>query len=139
MSMFSLKQAVEYLLEHKDDNLIFTPTLPTDALLADYEKRLGLCFHPDFRYFIKKVGYASCNGLSNLTLGEPRLDDLLEYSQYAKEIGVPHDWLPIMHDNGDYFCLKPDGTVVFWSHNGLVDEQWDSLADWIEDVWVDGN
>jgi len=137
--MPNIEQAAHRLLKYKEDDLVFSPKLPTDTLLNDYEKRLGLCFHPDFRYFIKKVGYASCNGLSNLTLGEPLLDDLLEYSQYAREIGVPYDWLPIMHDNGDYFCLKPDGTVVFWSHNGAVDEQWDNLAAWIEDVWIGGN
>jgi len=136
----ALKQAIARLLQQKDD-LPVTHVLPCDALLDEYEQRLEIGFHQDFRDFIKQVGYASCNGLENLTLSQEPLNDgdLLEYSRYAREIGVPKDWLPIMHDNGDYFCLKPDGTVVFWSHNGTTDEQWNNLAAWIENVWLDGN
>ncbi len=54
----------------------------------------------------------------------------------ARNIGVPNELIPICEDNGDFFCIKPDGSVQLWSHNGKSNEKWDSLYDWVKDVWL---
>jgi len=135
-----LQRAIARLAQLKDD-LPVAFDIPSDELVNHYESCLGLHFHQDFRYFIKNLGYASYNGLENLTIEQPAASygDLLKCNMQAREMGMPQNLLAFVEDNGDYFCLQADGSVVFWSHNGPVKEHWPNLADWMEDVWINGN
>lgn len=56
----------------------------------------------------------------------------------ARELGVPHDWLPICEDNGNYYCITPDGKIRYWDHNGATTEEWSNLAVWVKEVWAEG-
>ena len=51
---------------------------------------------------------------------------------------MPKELVPICHDNADFYCMAPDGRVIFWSHDmqGPNGEEWPSLAAWIEQVWM---
>ncbi|RML47676.1 hypothetical protein APX70_02631, partial [Pseudomonas syringae pv. maculicola] len=41
-------------------------------------------------------------------------------------------------DNGNYYCLLEDGSVIYWVHDGRSNETWPSLASWIKHAWIDG-
>ncbi len=112
--------------------------LPTEAEVANAEERLGVTFHPDYRYFL-------LHG-SDVTLGtiEPAVVtpdagylDLVEVATNAWESGVPDDLLPFCESNGDYYCMTDEGQVVFWSHDGSTEETWPDLAHWIRRVWIE--
>lgn len=53
----------------------------------------------------------------------------------------PNELVPICHDNADYYCMTPDGRMIFWSHDvqGPNGEEWPTLAAWIEAVWMHGS
>ncbi len=64
--------------------------------------------------------------------------ELLTTIQKARSAGLLDNWLPICEDNGDYYCIAPDGRVRFWSHDGPSDESWPDLATWVGEVWIQG-
>ena len=116
-------------------------SLPTDDLMDVYEREVGLTFPDDYRYFLTHASDCIYNGLNALRLTPERgaRDELAMAINTARSMGLPTSLLPICEDNGDYFCLDATGCVVFWDHNGGSDESWSNLADWIEDVWLNGN
>ncbi|UXM94390.1 SMI1/KNR4 family protein [Bartonella sp. HY329] len=139
MNKYNIETEIENINNLKDVNP-FTPPKPTDNLINIYENKLGFIFNDDYKQFIKLVGYSTYNGRDILDITGDAEDgrDLLAHINYAREIGIPYDWLPFSEDNGDYFCLLPNGKVKFVSHNGTSEEVWDNLASWIHEVWING-
>jgi hypothetical protein len=112
--------------------------LPTQADVEEAERRLGLEFPPDYRRYLLEASDVVVGTLEPavVTPGGGHLD-LVSIAETAwGRMGVPRDLLPICEDNGDYFCLNAEAEVVYWSHNGVVDERWADLASWIQDVWI---
>ncbi|GCE80714.1 SMI1/KNR4 family protein [Komagataeibacter oboediens] len=115
-------------------------TLPDDELIEKYEKMTGFLFSNDYKKILKTVSNAFVGTLSLLTLESGKKDvygELKTTCDEAHALGVPKAWLPICEDNGDYYCLTPNGTVRFWDQNGSSDETWPNLATWVQDVWLE--
>jgi hypothetical protein len=135
-------QNIETVIEKLKGLSIDTPIkakLPDDLLIDEYEKKLGLKFPVDYRKFLKEASHVFVGTLSPLTVSE-------NYNVYGEvyysfielnNLGF-RDLLPICEDNGDYYCLAEDASVVFISHDGYIDESWPDLATWIEKVWIEG-
>jgi len=112
--------------------------LPTEAEVNAAEQRLGVRFPRDYRYFLlhgSDVTYGTVEP-AVVTANAGHLD-LVEMAQAAWALGVPKESLPFCESNGDYYCLKPGGRVVYWSHDGATDENWPDLAHWIQSVWIE--
>ena len=114
--------------------------LPTATEVDNTEKSLGVRFHPDYRQLLLHGSDVVCGTIEPCTvLGDGNYTDLVEVASTAwKQMGLPRRLLPICEANGDYYCMNPDGAVEFWSHNGLTNEKWETLADWIMKVWIKG-
>lgn len=115
--------------------------LPDDALIARYEAATGFEFSEDYKKFLKSISNAFIGYLSPLTLNEEMggvYGELRSAIEQGRSAGLPHDWLPICEDNGDYYCIAPDGKIHFWDHNGPTTETWPDLATWANDVWLGG-
>ena len=112
--------------------------LPDDVLLASCEKELGVKFSDEHKRFLKQVSNVFYGTKDPLTVTASRVfrGELATALAKARMLGVPHDWLPICEDNGDYYCIIPSGEIRFWSLDGLSDESWPNLATWIEKVWI---
>jgi len=112
---------------------------PTDEEIAAAELRLGLAFHPDYRAFLRGGGDVADATLEPAVIlpGSGHLD-LFEIADTAWSLmGVPRHLLPFVEDNGDYYCVDPSGEVVYWSHNGITDEKWPTIAAWRQQVCVE--
>ena len=115
--------------------------LPDNALIKKYEHLSGFTFPEEYKNFLRTVSNAFVGFMSPFTLSADSLGntrDLLDGLNDAEKLGIPNDWLPICEDNGDYYCLTPDGSVRFWDHNGASDEKWPNLATWAKEVWLEG-
>jgi len=111
--------------------------LPSDQEIAHAESELGVVFHPDFRRYLREASDVVHGTREPVTLTSPEAHTHLQaVAHTAWEIGVPGDWIPICEDNVDYYCMRPDGRIAFWSHQGASDETWGSLVDWIEREWI---
>lgn len=124
-------------LRAKNEPVPVPPKLPDVALVERIERSSGLTFPPDLvRYFV-------CASDVTLATYEPAtLTDpdshtfFLTVLDNFRAIGGGADLVPFCEDNGDFFCIDASGRVIFWDHNGVSEEAWNSLADWIEQVWI---
>ncbi len=115
------------------------PRLPTEEEVAFAEQQIGIQFNSDYRRYLLEASDVIVPTLEPATVTVPpgRLD-LVENVKTAWTImGVPRDLLPICEDNADYYCMKENGEIVFWSHDGASNEKWKNLATWIKEVWID--
>ncbi|MBP0583481.1 SMI1/KNR4 family protein [Labrys sp. LIt4] len=112
--------------------------LPDDAVLDRYESEVGIKFSEDYRKFAKEAIDSIHNGMDALRItpdhSSPR--ELITALQNGRKIGLPNDWLPISEDNGNYYCITPNGKVRYWSHDGSANEEWDDIGSWIHEVWL---
>jgi hypothetical protein len=97
--------------------------LPSEEALAAVEQELGLQFQPDYRAFLLRASDV-CVGTLEPCVLPPGAGhcDIPKIAGDAWRVGVDRGYLPICEDNGDYRCLTPSGEVVYWSHNGAINE-----------------
>ncbi len=115
--------------------------LPSKNEVAEAENNLGVKFSEDYeRYLLEASDVIYGTIEPAVVTAHSGYLNLVEVADRAwNEMEVPRNLLPICEDNGDYYCLNEKGEVVFWSHDGTTDEKWNSLADWIKEVWIEGN
>lgn len=135
----TLEDIIEQI-NQADDPAKRKKSLPDDVLIEKYERETDFIFPSDYKMFLKSVSNAFIGFMSPFTLsaavsGGP--GDLIGGIRDARKSGVPGEWLPICEDNGDYYCLTPDGSVHFWDHNGSSNEVWPDLATWAKMVWLE--
>ena len=113
--------------------------LPTAKEVDDAERRLGIPFPADFRRYLLEASDVTCGTFEPVTITtlESHTDLFAVAEEAWEESGLPRDLIPLCADNGDFYCMNAAGGVVFWSHDGLSRDAWPSLADWIEDVWLE--
>lgn len=139
MPSAKMEHAVALVLAHSDDFAARAP-LPDDAVLDHVAHESGLPLPDDYRTLVQRAGNVSLTK----ELLQPRADregrlNLLSAIAEARASGVPAEWLPICRDNGDYYCLLPDGSVHLWSHGAMFQGQWSDLSDWVVDSFLNGN
>ncbi|CAI1728712.1 SMI1/KNR4 family protein [Serratia fonticola] len=128
---------IEDLIKLSGGKHIKTPP-PTDSLIESYQKDIGFLFSDEYKFFLKNAStifYGTKDPLI-ITQDKSSRSELSNAIFEGRRIGLPNDWLPICEDNGDYYCIIPDGTVRFWTSNGSSDEKWPNLGSWIRDVWM---
>ena len=62
---------------------------------------------------------------------------LNELNNARKYFELPTHLIPFVNDNDDYYCFdikssNQDFKVVYWSHNGSSNENWENFLDWME-------
>lgn len=139
MASVKIQEAVRLLKKH-DDGLVSPILPPDDDVILYVEGEIGLKLSADYRYLVQNAGHIS---LSKELLylradGEGR-SNIIPSIASARKSGVPTDWLPICRDNGDYYCLWPDGSVELWSHDQMFEGRWSDLSDWVVDSFINGN
>jgi len=126
-------------LRRRHEPVPFPVRLPTPAEVESAERQLGVSFHPDFRRYLFEASDVNYGVIEPVTITRAGSHtDLCKVVGAAWEmVGVPRDLLPICEFNADFYCMNSAGEVVYWSHNGWSPERWPSLADWIEQVWLE--
>jgi hypothetical protein len=140
VTMSKLINVIEQLKKLSNGEVINIP-LPDDNLLDNYEEEINFCFSKDYRELLKEadnIFYGTIELLS-VTKEKKYPSELSFVLNEAREQGLPNDWLPICEDNGSYYCLLPDDTVHYWTLDGYSNDSWKDLADWVEQVWINGN
>jgi hypothetical protein len=113
--------------------------LPTRDEVGNVERQLAMTLHPDYCQYLLEASDVVYGTKEPCTVTpDGGHTNLVEVAQVAwNQMGVPRDLIPICEDNGDYYCMRQTGDVVFWSHNGTSDEKWPDLATWIKKVWIE--
>ncbi len=134
-----IREAVR-LVETHDDRFVSPVPLPDDDVIRYVEDEIGLKLSADYRYLVQNAGnIVLSKELLYLRADREGRCNILPSVASARESGVPRDWLPICQDNGDYYCLLPDGSVQLWSHDQMFEGHWFDLSDWVLDCFINGN
>lgn len=112
--------------------------LPTEMEVRQAEQKLGVSFHSDIRRYLLEASDVVYGSLEPVTITSPGSHtDLISVTEAGREYWrLPPEYIPICEDNDDMFCVRPDGVVVFWPHDGTSDESWPNVAEWINEVWI---
>jgi hypothetical protein len=125
------------LLREKSEAVPVPLDLPEDDQLVRIEEELLLPIPREMRRFLLEVSDVVYGRLEPVTAADPNSHTYLpEVTAFAWSIGVPRHLMPLCEDDGDYYCVDPDGEVVLWRNGELTDETWQSVWDWAEDVWL---
>ncbi|MEL7546522.1 MAG: SMI1/KNR4 family protein [Pseudomonadota bacterium] len=110
------------------------------ATLSDIEsiqQKTARRFPSHLIHFLLETGDLSFGAIEPITVMDPTAHThFTEVLVNFRAINGPETLIPICEDNGNFYCIQRDGTVVFWDHNGPVDESWPDMANWITDVWI---
>lgn len=125
------------LLHEKSEAVPVPLDLPDQDQLVRIEEELLLPIPREMRQFLLEASDVIYGHLEPVTAADPNSHTYLpEVTAFAWSIGVPRYLMPLCEDNGDYYCVDPDGEVVLWQNGELTEETWQSVWDWVEDVWL---
>ena len=134
----TLEEAIQEL--RRRNEVVPTPTrLPLVSEVDAAEETIGRKFHTDFRKYLLEASDVCVGTLEPVTITLGDHTDLRSVVANAVSLGVPGNLMPICENNADFYCQDSTGAIQFWSHNGASDEEWPSLAAWIEEVWLGEN
>lgn len=126
------------LLRDNDQPVPVPLALPDEDDLVEIEEELLLPIPRDVRTYLLEASDVVYGSLEPVTVADPNSHTHLpEVAALAWSVGVPRYLLPICEDHGNYYCVDPEGEVVFWRDGDLTDETWDSIWQWVRDVWLE--
>ncbi|OLU21125.1 MULTISPECIES: SMI1/KNR4 family protein [Pseudomonas] len=114
--------------------------LPEEELLVEIEEQILINLPFELREFLLKVSDVVYGRLEPVTVTDPQSHTYLpEVASVAWSLGVPRELVPICEDQGNYYCVEQDGTVLLWDgeEEDLTDESWDSVWHWVREVWLE--
>ena len=114
--------------------------LPDEELLVEIEEQILINLPFELREFLLKVSDVVYGRLEPVTVTDPQSHTYLpEVASVAWSLGVPRELVPICEDQGNYYCVEQDGTVLLWDgeEEDLTDESWDSVWHWVREVWLE--
>lgn len=124
-------------LKEKSLGVLTELPLASDAEINKVELILGVRLSDDHKFFLKNAANVFYDQQDIVYVGSTNFyGDLQSVIEEARALGLPTDWLPIIVENGNYCCVCRNGMVRYFSLNGKTRESWESIADWVDRVWV---
>lgn len=115
--------------------------LPEEDDLLEVEETLLLPIHPSLRTYLLEASDTVFGSLEPVTVADPQSHTYLaDVTAQAWDEGMPREYMVVCEVGEGFYCINhEDGEVQFWSRllgDFDTEQQWDSLWDWIEDVWL---
>jgi len=124
------------LLRERNEPVPVPLELPDEDLLVEIEEQVLISLPDDLRAFLLTVSDVVCGHHEPVTAADPHSHTFLpEMAAVAWSMGLPRRYLPICEQDGAYYCISQDGTVLFWDES-ISDETWDSIWEWARDIWL---
>ncbi|MBU2885652.1 SMI1/KNR4 family protein [Gilvimarinus agarilyticus] len=112
--------------------------LPEEETLVTVEEEILLPIPREMRQFLLHASDVVYGSIEPVTAADPYSHTYLpEVAAQAWANGVPRHLVPLCEANGHYYCVEPEGEVVFWRDGDLTDERWPCVWDWAREVWLE--
>lgn len=115
--------------------------LPDEETLVEIQEQILIHLPFALREFLLQVSDVVYGRLEPVTAADPQSHTYLpEVASVAWSLGVPRELVPLCEDQGNYYCVEEDGTVLLWeADSGEIneDESWESVWHWVRDVWLE--
>lgn len=135
--MSDIDEVLDMLREH-NESVPVPLELPDEDQLVEIEEEILLPIPRDMRTFLLEGSDVVYGGIEPVTAADPHSHTYLpEVTAVAWSQGVPRYLMPLCEVNGNYYCVEPEGEVVFWRDGDLTDETWPSVWHWVRDVWLE--
>lgn len=130
-------QDVIHKLRRKNQMVPVPLDLPDEDQLLDIEEALLISLPRDYRDFLLQVSDLVVGSVEPATAADPNSHTYLaDIIAEAWNRGVPRDQIPFCEHQGSYYCLDMEERVQQWKGQGFTGEEWSSIWDWAEDVWL---
>ncbi len=111
--------------------------LPDEDQLLDIEEGLLISLPKDYRTFLLRASNLVIGKLEPATAADPNSHTYLaDLMAEAWNQGLPREMIPICADRGNYYCLNLEEAVQLWTPKGFTEDEWSSIWDWAEEVWL---
>jgi SMI1-KNR4 cell-wall len=131
-------EEVAEMLRERNEVVPVPLDLPDEDQLILIEEELLLPIPKEMRQFLLEVSDVIYGHIEPVTAADPNSHTYLpEVTAIAWSIGVPHYVMPLCEVNGSYYCVDPEGEVLFWQDGDFTEETWKSVWHWARDVWLE--
>ncbi|MFT5705076.1 MAG: hypothetical protein ACI8SK_001030 [Shewanella sp.] len=111
--------------------------LPTFDQLVMAEEEILMPFPGELKQYLLYASDVIYGSLEPVTVSDPNSHTFLpEVTAYAWSIGLSREYVPICQQGNNFYCIDQDGQILLWNENGIDSEYWESLWDWVEQVWM---
>lgn len=111
--------------------------LPDDDVLVDIQEQLLIHLPFELREFLLKASDVVYGHIEPVTASDPHSHTYLpDVAARAWSDGLPRYLVPLCETREGYYAVAEDGEVLFWDGE-LTEESWDSVWDWVHDVWLE--
>ena len=111
--------------------------LPTFDQLVMAEEEILMPFPGELKQYLLYASDVIYGSLEPVTVSDPNSHTFLpEVTAYAWSIGLSRGYVPICQQGNNFYCIDQEGQVLLWNENGTESEYWESLWDWVEQVWM---
>ena len=114
--------------------------LPDEDTLVEIQEQILIHLPFELREYLLKASDVVYGHLEPVTASDPQSHTYLpEVAFRAWDEGLPRYLVPLCEERGRYYAVDPEGQVLLWEDGELSEEQqWDSVWDWVADVWLAG-
>ena len=134
-----MNDVVDELRERNEDRF-GSVALPDLDQLVEIEEQILIGLPREFKEFLLAVSDVVYGSIEPVTVTDPQLNTYLpEVAANAWNQGLPREYIPICELNGSYYGVLESGEVKHWHDGEFSDDEWESVWEWAEDVWLNGN
>ena len=105
--------------------------LPEEETLVEIQEQILIHLPFALREFLLQVSDVVYGRLEPVTASDPQSHTYLpEVAATAWSLGVPREFVPLCEDQGNYYVVEEDGTVLLWEADTTEineDESWESV------------
>lgn len=131
-----MEEIIEELREHNEP----TPTpleLPSEDDILDAQEQMLITLPRDYHEFLMTVSDVVLGRLEPATVAESTSHTYLpDMAVEAWDRGLARYCIPICRWKDGYYCIDPEGTVLFWDGSDFTEQEWESIWHWARDVWL---
>lgn len=112
--------------------------LPDEDDLVVIEEEILISLPTDLKEFLLYGSNVITGSISPVTASDPNLHTHLpDVTATAWSHGLPRHLIPVCEASGGYYFISQEGSVGFWTTTeDITDQQWETLWEWITDVWI---
>jgi hypothetical protein len=131
-----MEEIIETLRAY-NENVPIPLDLPDEDDLIDVEEQLFLTLPSEYREFLLTVSDVVYGALEPATAADPQSHTYIpELAATAWDEGLPRHLIPICKSEPGYYCIDPDGVVGYWTKKGFSEDEWDSIWEWVNEIWL---
>ncbi len=111
--------------------------LPTFDQLVMAEEEILMPLPGELKQYLLYASDVIYGSLEPVTVSDPNSHTFLpEVTAYAWSIGMPREYVAVCQQGNSFYCIDQEGQMLLWNEDGSESEYWESLWEWIEQVWM---